>query len=480
MKALKLFSVAYLWLTSCQLMAQPSLTAVFQLPDTVKPFTLDMFYTVVLDHHPVARQAALLSEMARQEIRLARGAFDPKLDFALSRKQFQGKTYYDQTDAQIYFPSQFPLNPKVGIERNRGTLLNPSETIPGERQLFAGISMPLVRGLFTDDRRADLQRAKLFQTLAEADQIKMVNKVLLQAAKEYWQWYHAYYNYRLLNRATAVASEIFSRVKMNQSYGEAAAIDTVQAKITLQTRLVEQQEALLAFQNAGITLSNFLWDDQGQPLQLAPHVAPVAAVQDGEILSLKTAEDLAVTARENHPDLRKIRTEIEQLRVDEALAKEFLKPRLDLDYAMLAEPSRNFSLDPVNDYKLGLDFSFPILLRKERSKLAQTRLKITGTQYEQILAEREIVNEVNATFNQLANTGIILGQQTEMVNLYDRILNAELLNLEQGESDLFKINIQLEKLIQAQSKLLKLQAEYEKLKAQLYWAAGVRNLGITD
>jgi outer membrane protein TolC len=480
MKALKLFSVAYLWLTSCQLMAQPSLTAVFQLPDTVKPFTLDMFYTVVLDHHPVARQAALLSEMARQEIRLARGAFDPKLDFALSRKQFQGKTYYDQTDAQIYFPSQFPLNPKVGIERNRGTLLNPSETIPGERQLFAGISMPLVRGLFTDDRRADLQRAKLFQTLAEADQIKMVNKVLLQAAKEYWQWYHAYYNYRLLNRATAVASEIFSRVKMNQSYGEAAAIDTVQAKITLQTRLVEQQEALLAFQNAGITLSNFLWDDQGQPLQLAPHVAPTAAVQDGEILSLKTAEDLAVTARENHPDLRKIRTEIEQLRVDEALAKEFLKPRLDLDYAMLAEPSRNFSLDPVNDYKLGLDFSFPILLRKERSKLAQTRLKITGTQYEQTLAEREIVNEVNATFNQLANTGIILGQQTEMVNLYDRILNAELLNLEQGESDLFKINIQLEKLIQAQSKLLKLQAEYEKLKAQLYWAAGVRNLGITD
>jgi hypothetical protein len=55
-------------------------------------------------------------------------------------------------------------------------------------------------------------------------------------------------------------------------------------------------------------------------------------------------------------------------------------------------------------------------------------------------------------------------------------LKAEILNLENGESDLFKINIQQEKLIQSQSKLLKLMADYEKLKATLYWAAGVRNL----
>ena len=42
------------------------------------------------------------------------------------------------------------------------------------------------------------------------------------------------------------------------------------------------------------------------------------------------------------------------------------------------------------------------------------------------------------------------------------------MNLEQGESDLFKI-VQLEKLIQAQSKWIKLLAENEKQKAELYW-----------
>jgi outer membrane protein TolC len=223
-----------------------------------------------------------------------------------------------------------------------------------------------------------------------------------------------------------------------------------------------------------------LWDDQGQPLVLNSNVAPILSAADGQLLSLKTVEDLVALARENHPELLKLNTKIKQLQVEESLAKEFLKPKLDLEYSLLSQPSAPSSFDPLNDYKLGIDFSFPIFLRKERSKLAQTRLKITGTQFERSLAEREIINGVNTAFNEITNTASIIQQQTEMVNLYDRILSAELINLEQGESDLFKINIQQEKLIQSQSKLLKLQSEYEKLKAQLYWAAGVKNLGIKD
>ena len=63
-----------------------------------------------------------------------------------------------------------------------------------------------------------------------------------------------------------------------------------------------------------------------------------------------------------------------------------------------------------------------------------------------------------------------------MVENYERLLAAELTNLENGESDLFKINVQQEKLFNAHSKLLKVMAEYEKQKALLYWSAGVRPL----
>ena len=89
------------------------------------------------------------------------------------------------------------------MERNSGDYLNPERYIGSEfnyQQFYAGISLPLGRGLVTDERRTALRQAELFKDMTEAEQVKLINKLLLEAAKEYWQWYYAYYNYRLLNR----------------------------------------------------------------------------------------------------------------------------------------------------------------------------------------------------------------------------------------------------------------------------------------
>jgi outer membrane protein TolC len=209
-------------------------------------------------------------------------------------------------------------------------------------------------------------------------------------------------------------------------------------------------------------------------------VAPVLVQTDGVILTTSSLEELTAQAKEKHPELIKLNVKLNQLEVERKLAAEYLKPKLDLNYNFLNQPltpqGEFQSFTFLNNYKFGLDFSMPVLLRKERAKLAQTKIKIQGTTYELSQAEREIINQINAIFNQLVNTSNILGQQKSMADNYDRLLQAEIMNLENGESDLFKINIQQEKLIQAQSKLLKLKADYEKMKATLYWAAGVRNL----
>ncbi len=463
--------------------AQSALDSLFILPDTVTVFSLENMYASMLEFHPIVKQTRLLGDMAQQEVRLARGAFDPKLETRLNVKEFDDKEYYNEWIAAFTVPLWFPIDPKIGIERNRGAFVDPENSLPDEdnnRQLFTGISLPLGRGLFTDDRRAALQQAKLFTEMAEAEQIKLINKILLEAAKDYWQWYYSFFNYRLMSKNTAIAEEIFRRVKLNSTFGEASAIDTVQAKITLQQRLVERQEAYLEFINSGIIVSNYLWDNEGRPLQLSDNVAPVLVQNDGELLSIQTLEDLTIQARQNHPELTKLNVKLGQLDIDRRLAAEYLKPKLDLSYNFLNQPItpagefQTFTF--LNDYKFGLDFAMPILIRKERAKLAQTKIKIRGTEYERSQTEREIVNQINITYNQLVNTNNILEQQTAVALNYERLLTGELLNLENGESDLFKINVQQEKLIQSQSKLLKLKADYEKMKATLYWAAGVRNL----
>jgi outer membrane protein TolC len=367
--------------------AQKGFDSLFVLSDTITVFSLENLYATMLENHPIVKQTNLLPEMAQQEVRLARGAFDPKLETRLNMKEYDDKNYYNKWSASFTVPTWFPIDPKIGIERNTGTYLDSESSLPasdGNKQLFTGISLPIGRGLFTDDRRAAMQQAKLFTKMAEAEQIKLINKILLEAAKDYWQWYFSFYNYRLLDRNAVIAEEIFRRVKLNAQYGEASVIDTVQAQIILQQRLVERQEAYLDFLNSGIKISNYLWDEKDSPLQLSNNVAPVLVQSDGELLSMQTLEDLTFQAKQNHPDLLKLNIKLSQLEVDRKLAAEYLKPKLDLSYNFLNQPlnpqGEFQSFTFLNDYKFGLDFAMPILIRKERAKLAQTKIKIQGTE----------------------------------------------------------------------------------------------------
>lgn len=457
-------------------LAQASDT-LFVVPDSTRAFTLDNLYELILKNHPTAKQANLLSEVARQEIRQARGNFDPKLEVQLSSKKLKGQEYFDALSGSLKFPTLFPVDPSIGIDKNTGAYLNPERYIDNEfnyRQLYAGIGIPLGRGLITDERRTALRQAELFKDMTEAEKLKIINKLLLDAAHDYWDWYAAYYNYRLLNRSVFIARDIFDRVKTNYAFGEAAVVDTVQAKITWQQRLIEQREALVNFRNTGLELSNMLWDSLNNPLSLDLSWVPVLYADPWAMTNDKLKE-LAEEARANHPDLKKIEVKIYQLEAEKRLAKEFLKPQLNLSYYAINQPinpNGEVSFVLNDNYKVGLDFSFPILLRKERSKLALTNVKITNTKFEQSITERQILNNLSAIYNELINLQAIMASQKEMVDGYQRLLEAELANLEQGESDLFKINVQQEKLIQAQTKWLKLLAHNEKQKAKLYWAAG--------
>jgi len=215
------------------------------LPDTAKQVSIEDLYNLIFANHPVVKQAELLNETARQEIRLARGAFDPKLQASWSKKEFKGTEYYNILNTSLKVPVWFPVDPKIGVDRNRGVFLNPEKSIPESTnnwQITTGISLPIGRGLIIDDRRATVKQALIFRDLYEAQQIKIINKILLQASKDYWNWYFNYHNYLLLRQSVDIAQQIFDMVKLNFQLGESAVIDTVQAKITLQNRMKHRKQ----------------------------------------------------------------------------------------------------------------------------------------------------------------------------------------------------------------------------------------------
>ncbi|MEQ8924811.1 MAG: TolC family protein [Fulvivirga sp.] len=456
--------------------------SVFGQSDTTVVLTFDEYYSLVINNHPIVKQSELLTADAAMELRLARGSFDPKLEGNWNFKEFKDSDYYNKLDVSLKIPTWFPINPVVGVERNLGDNLNPENFISETtdyQQVYAGVSVPIGQGLFIDQRRATIRQAQLLQEMAEAEQIKAINKILLTATKDYWEWYFAYNNYELLQRSIVLAQDIFDRTKMAHDFGEASPIDTVQAKINLLNRITAMQQANVDRIKAGLNLANHLWTANGAPLELELNVIPEQPMVN--MLSATLLSELLSLALENHPELRKLDLKNQSLMVDRRLARENIKPKLNLNYYLLDQPFdyEGNSNDIIFDenYKVGVEFAFPIFLRKERAKLSQTNIKLEQNSFQLDFTERQVMNDINAQYNEAVTTASILQQQQEMVNNYELLLTAERLNLENGESDLFKLNVQMDKLIESQSKLLKLKSNYQKDVATLYWAAGVSNLG---
>lgn len=485
---LKRFFIHLLLVFSLPLAAQDisilSVEEIVEPEDSLQSFTLEDFTKLVLANHPVVKQADILPENARQEIRLARGAFDPKLTAEWDVKNYKDTEYYNVFNTTFKVPTWFPVDPKVSVDRNRGVFLDPENTIPASeefRQLTAGVSLPVGRGLFIDARRAAVKQAELFLDISDTERIKMINKVLLSAVKAYWNWYYSYFEYRFVDQSLNISEEIYRRVKLDFEFGEVAAVDTVQAAITFQNRSTDRQAALINFKRASLELSNFLWGEAEEPLEIQDNVAPIWGVDF--IMPDQTLDSLRRFAIENHPELQKFDLKIRQLTVSERLAKENLKPRVDLNYNLINAPL-NYDGEVTqvnfrNNYKFGVEFEFPLFLRKERGKLRQTQLKIDQTTYESRNAAQQIVNEVEGAYFEMSNGTQMLSFLQQAVANYERLLEAELFNLQTGESDLFKINFQQDKYLESQIKLIKQQVNIEKSKAELYWAAGVPYLNFT-
>lgn len=431
------------------------------------------------DNHPIIRQAGLQDLLAEAEVLSARGNFDPKLESSYNFKEFKETTYYDKFHNTLKVPTWFPLDPKVEVYRNQGEYLSSENYVGGDTdywQVTAGVSLPIGKGLFIDERRSVLKQAKMYGDIAEAEKIKLANKTLLNITKTYWEWYFYYQQYSFLERSMNIASEIFERVKVDFNYGEAAAVDTIQARINYLSRTTEFEKAKLDLTTARLGLSIHLWGANNTPLEITENTQPEISGDIWITPTDSTFRQLSTWSGANHPEIRKITTKQRQLEVQERWNKERLKPELNLSYSLIDAPFSSSGLETPQwqeNYKLGMDFSFPLMLRKERGSLQKTRVYQEQMSFELSQTRQDVLAQLSATYAALMTNQRLTSQFSNLAENYERLLEAELLNLETGESDLFKLNIQQEKFIQAQVKYLEASVKLEKLKAQLAYDAGV-------
>ena len=430
-------------------------------------------------YHPIIRQAQLQDHFAEAQLTSAKGMLDPKIESGYNLKAFKETEYYNKFHNSLKIPVWFPIDPKIEAYRNSGEWLSNENYVSSTTdywQFTAGVSLPIGKGLLIDERRSIIKQARLYGNIAESERIKLTNKVMLDIVKAYWEWYFAYEQFKLLQQSLSISRELFDRVKIDHQFGEASVVDTIQAKITYQNRLADYTNARLALTNSRLALSIHLWKENDIPLEITPNTIP----KDNEELWIVPADSSMGTlinwALEKHPEIQKLHAKQKQLKIEEMWNKESLKPELNISYSLIDAPINIDGLespDFYDNYKLGMNFSFPIFLRKERGKLQKTRLYQESNAFELIQTQQKVAAEINATYAELRTSQELSVQYQQLAQNYSRLFQAELLNVENGESDLFKLNIQQDKYIESQIKYLKAQVKFEKLKAHLPYIAGL-------
>ena len=148
-----------------------SLTCTAQLPAVL---TREAFVRLVLENHPMARQAALRTEMGDANMRSARGGFDPVAVAGYEEKRFDDKNYFTLLDAGLKVPTWYGVDLIAGFQDNGGDLLDPQAITPEDGLIKAGVQVPLGQGLFIDQRRATFRKAQAYVRATEAERQQLL------------------------------------------------------------------------------------------------------------------------------------------------------------------------------------------------------------------------------------------------------------------------------------------------------------------
>jgi len=449
--------------------------------DTARVFAPEDLQLLVFRYHPIVKQAALLSESARANVLQSLGYFDPALKAGFGRKLFGDTEYYNNWNSELKVPLWLAgADLKVGYDRSVGTYTNPETRTPHEGLSGVGLSIPLGQGLIIDARRNTLRQSKIMVQYAEAEQLKQINSVWYAVVKDYWNWYYAYRQFALITEGVELAERRFKALSRQTAIGDKPAIDSVEAYITVQERIIQKEKTKIELQNARLVLSNHLWSEQGNPLELPANAAPPEIDENITRPNQSVLDTLIAQASGQHPELLKLRSKGGQLAIERSYRQEMLKPKLNVSGTLISNRTSFRGNVPDyydfnwSNYKLGIEFAFPLFLRAERGKLREVKIKQRELDYDLQQTGREIRNNILASYNDLSAYSTQLNVQVQSIGNQQALLKGETQKFELGESTLFLINSRESKLIDMKIKRESMISGYQKSLAELYYKAGTR------
>ncbi|WP_320815366.1 TolC family protein [Flavobacterium sp.] len=428
--------------------------------------SFEEFLGYVKTSHPLTKQANLKISEAQANLMKARGGFDPKLEADYTEKEYSDNNYYSIFNGSFKIPTWYGIEVKAAFDNNEGIYLNPENTLPNSGLTSLGISVPIGQGLWINERMAELRKAKIYQRVNEAERKIMLTEVIYEASQSYINWKRTFDEVELYKEYLKNASIRYSGVLKLIEEGDKPAIDSIEAGITVKSRKLNLENSKLKLIKAKLLLSNYLWSENGTPFEVEEFIRPEEVLDQNLLFALKI-DDFQDFSIQNHPKIEALNSKLEILNVETKLAGNSLLPKLDVNYNYLSEPSA-FDNYRLNDYKFGVNFSFPLFLRKERANLKLAKIKVAESQFEVTFEQQALINKIEGQKNEINSYRRQIKLISDLVVNYNQMLNAEERLFQMGESSLFLINSRENTLVTAQLTNIALTNNYLQSALDLY------------
>ena len=291
-----------------------------------------------LKYHPMILAALERIRAGEEAVRGARGAFDTKVvadyrrqtkhdwNTTLSRTQLEKPLRFG--NSKIYAGTEQISNPNGFLAPiyNTGNPL----TQTGNFSLM-GLKLSLWRNLLLDPDRAGLRKAKFQAQIAKGEKKLTELDISRLAQLTYWEWVTA-------SKIKSVYEELLKNSETRNEYlmarnkkGDIAEIVVTENEQYVANRKGSYEAAKERLMRAEYALSLFYRNENGDPI--IP--IPVDSFEDypADLSVLLTNLDLESDIDEiikKRPDFKNLALNVEKMGVDLALAKEDLKPRLDV------------------------------------------------------------------------------------------------------------------------------------------------------
>lgn len=452
-------------------------------PDS--PLSLRSVLERTLSHNFQLTAQQLEMEAAEAEAQAERGIFEPRFNASYS---------YEDNARQNTRQQQLSLASRIFDEENERLGVGLEMLVPTGAELrlrsdFSRLSSNLYSNLPYDEEYQNFTGLSLRQPLlknagrtatygridiadrragqAEQHTRRQMATVLSQAEVAYWRVYQAYREREMRRESEQRSRQLLDDNRARLKAGRMSQIDVNQAQAAWKLRAAQLSESEQALSDALATLATLM----GERAEVSAENLKLSDVLGFTPLKADYAESLEF-ALAHQPVLLARKEEVAEHDARVALARNQRRPQLDLvgSYGINGLGiDFNDSMDQVGgtDYvswSAGVELQIPLFGGvRERNRLLAARKQRESAEMRLHASREELGHRLRSTLHQLEQLQQQVRRYEEVVVLNDQVLQAELANLDKGESESRDVLQAEQDLTDARLAQLRSQVDYRAL-----------------